>query len=209
VPTIAYSAPGVANQRPGPLPYGSSLVPPAPLEYLDGADGRILSAVYAGGRIYATLGAQVTDDTGLKRCGGVYLILSPTFRAGVLAAPVLRQGTLMVNGNHLLRPAVAVNASGRGAIAFTLAGSDSYPSAAFVAIDTFNTGNTIQVSGTGAYPEDGFTGYDDGSGLARWGDYSTAVADGTGAIWMVVEHIPNLPRTEFANWGTYITRYQP
>jgi hypothetical protein len=127
----------------------------------------------------------------------------------VLNATVLRQGTLVVNGNHLLRPAIAVDPRGRGAIAFTLVGSDYYPSAAFVPIDVNTTGTTIQVSGPGAFPEDGFTGYDNGTGLARWGDYATAVTDASGAVWMVVEHIPNLPRTDYANWGTYITRYQP
>jgi hypothetical protein len=209
VPTMLYSSPNAANQRPGILPYGSSLIPPRGLEYLDGADRRVLSAAYSGGRIYATFGAQVSDDSGRSLSGGAYLIVSPTFRGAVLNATVIRQGTLAVNGNHLLRPAIAVDSRGKGAIAFTLVGPDYYPSAAFVPIDTFSTGTTIQVPGPGAFPEDGFTGYDDGSGLARWGDYATAVADANGAIWMVVEYIPNAPRTEYANWGTYLTRYLP
>jgi hypothetical protein len=69
----------------------------------------------------------------------------------------------------------------------------------------------IQLAAQGALPEDGFTGYQDFLGnvarsTARWGDYSTAVVASDGSVWMATEYIPNSPRTEFANWGTYITR---
>jgi hypothetical protein len=40
----------------------------------------------------------------------------------------------------------------------------------------------------------------------RWGDYSAARADARGRIWMATEYIPNLPRTERANWGTFVAR---
>ena len=48
------------------------------------------------------------------------MIISPTFRAGALNGSVLRQGYLSTPGNHLLRPAIAVNAQGVGAIVFTV-----------------------------------------------------------------------------------------
>lgn len=211
IPTLTHIYPDVATQRPGPRPYGSSLTPPGPLSYIDGGDTRILSVSYAGGRLYATLGTQVTDETGQSVVGGAFLVLSPTLRAGVLAGPVLRQGYLSVRGNHLLRPAIAVNPQGRGAIAMTLVGPDYYPSAAFVPINTLSTGTALQVPGPGTSPQDGFTGYVDGFGVgvARWGDYSAAVATGDGAIWMTAEYIPSAPRSEFANWGTYVVRYVP
>ena len=93
----------------------------------------------------------------------------------------------------------------------TLVGADWYPSAALIPFDTFSTPTAIQVAGTGTLPEDGFTGYPDGGGfgIARWGDYSSAVATSDGAIWMVAEYIGNYPRTEFANWNTYVMRKQP
>ncbi len=211
VPTLTYTIPDVSTQRSGPLPYGSSLAPPSPLAYLDGGDSRILSLSYAGGRLYATLGTQVTDKNGRSLAGGAYIILSPAFRSGVLAARVLRQGYLMVMNNHLLRPAIGVNAAGRGAIVFTLVGPDYHPSAAFVPIDTFATAPAIQVAGLGAAPEDGFTGYlqPGMQGIARWGDYSAAVADSDGRIWMATEYIPDAPRTELANWGTFLIEYTP
>src|SRR6185503_12392372 len=145
--------------------------------------------------------------------GGAYFILSPTFRGGVLSSSVLRQDYLLVKNNHLLRTAVAVNANGRGAVVFTLVGPDYYPSAAILPIDTFSTASTIQVTALGSFPEDGFTGYPDAGfvqqGVARWGDYSTAVAGSDGSIWMTTEYIPDVARTELANWGTFITRYRP
>jgi len=211
IATQTYSFPDVANQRPGPLPYASSLTPPGLLAFLDGGDDRVLSVCYAGGRLYLTMGSTVADSGGRARLGGAYFILSPSLRSGSLAAPVLRQGYLKVDGNHLLRPAIAVNASGLGAIVFTVAGPDYYPSAAFVPISTTSTGSAIQIAAAGAGPEDGFSAYGDPglAGIARWGDYSGAVVAADGSIWMVTEYIPNAVRTQKANWGTYLIRYVP
>lgn len=212
VSTLAYIYPSVATQRNGILPYGSSLVPPGQLEYIDGGpDSRVLSVCYAGGRLFATLPAQVTDDAGHSVVGGVYLILSPTFRSGLLAASVIKQGYLSVRNNHVLRPAIAVNAQGRGAITVTLVGPDYFPSTAFTNIDTVSNPTTLQVAGAGALPEDGFTGYfpEPTAPVARWGDYSTAATSTDGSIWMVSEYIPNLPRTQLANWGTFVLQYLP
>ncbi len=206
---LTHVFPDVATQRPGPLPYGSSVS--GVLAYLDGGDNRVLSVSYAGGRLYVTFATGVTDEDGQQLVGGAYVVLSPNFRGGVLSTQLLRQGYLLVRGNHLLRPAVAVNPLGRGVIAFTLVGPDYYPSAAFVPFDTFSTAPSIQVAAFGMSPEDGFTGYSVPwlPGLARWGDYSAAAAGSDGSIWMVTEYIPNAPRTELANWGTYVTRYVP
>ncbi|MEO8370944.1 MAG: hypothetical protein ABI806_17310, partial [Candidatus Solibacter sp.] len=211
VATQTYSFPDVANQRPGPLPYGSSLTPPGFLPLLDGGDDRVLSVCYAGGRLYLTLGTTVFDASGRQRLGGAYFILSPSLRSGNLAAPLLRQGLLQVEGNHLLRPAIAVNASGLGGIVFTLVGADYYPTAAFLPISATATGSAIQIAAAGAGPEDGFSAYLDPGlpGIARWGDYSGAVVAADGSIWMVTEYIPNAARTQKANWGTYLIRYVP
>jgi uncharacterized repeat protein (TIGR01451 family) len=211
VPTLTYVYPNPAKQKPGPTPLASSFVPPAKLETLDGGDTRILSLSYVGGRLYGTVQTQVTDENGTRLVGGAYVILSPTFRGGTLAAPVLRQGYLMVKNNNLLRPAIGVNAQGEGAIVFTLVGPDYYPSAAYVSIDTFATGTSIQLAAAGTAPEDGFSGYsqEGGGSYARWGDYGAAVSADDGSIWMGTEYIPGTPRTELANWGTYLEQYVP
>ena len=210
VPTLSYVGPDVATQKPGPLPFGSSLFPPRMLPFLDGGqDSRILSAVYSGGRVYVTFATQVRDENGRSLVGGAYVALSPTVRAGILSALVPRQDYLVVRGQHTLRPAIAVNGQGQGAIAFTLTGPDYYPSAAFVPITPAAVGS-IQIAAAGTGPEDGFTGYDPPTApVARWGDYSGAVVASDGSIWMVTEYIPTAPRTEFANWGTYIARFVP
>jgi hypothetical protein len=208
VPTLPYSFPDVVPQKPGPLPYGSSFFPPFSPAFIDGGDLRILSASYAGGRVFATLACRVTDDTGRNLVGGAYVVFSPSLRAGTLSAPVLGQGYLAVRRNHLLRPAIAVNSQGRGAISFTLAGPDHFPGAAYTTFSISSPGTVLHVVAPGAAPQDGFTGYD-GGGLARWGDYSGAFTAPDGSIWMAMQYIPNAPRSEAANWGTYLTRYVP
>ena len=218
VATLAHVVPpyGVP-QRPGTLTLGSML------EFLDAdyfSDSRVLSTSYSGGRLFVTLASAVTDANNNQVAGGLYVVFAPTLRGGVLSAtPPTKQGYLAATNNHILRPAISVNSQGRGAIAFTLVGPDYYPSAAFVSIDITTSAppSAIQIAGAGVLPEDGFSGYGpipacptcSGNGIARWGDYSTAVTSTDGTIWFVSEYIPNLPRTPLANWGTFISQYLP
>lgn len=211
VPTLTYSVPPVATQRPGPLPYGSTLWPPGQLPLLDGGDCRLQSLSYAGGRLFLTLQSRVQDERNAGVVGGAYIVLAPTYRAGRLAGTVLNQGFLFVNNNHLLRPSLAVNAQGRGAVAVTLVGPDWFPSAAYIPLETFTAPSNLHISSLGTLPEDGFTGYPGGhtAGVARWGDYNSAVAANDGSIWMGVQFVGSYPRTEFANWNTLVIRKKP
>lgn len=199
VQTLSYVYPNIARQPAGPTPYGNSLNPPGQLEFLDGGpDSRILSLSYSGGRLFSTFAAQVTDDQGTSVVGGCYVILSPTFRSGVVAATVVKQGYLSVRGNHLLRPAITVNAQGTGVISSTLVGPNYFPTAAFSRIDlTPATPSTLNIASLGVLPEDGFSGYppQPPAPVARWGDYSTAVTSTDGTMWVVNEYIPNTPPT--------------
>ncbi|MGI9071642.1 MAG: hypothetical protein ACR2JB_10090 [Bryobacteraceae bacterium] len=80
-----------------------------------------------------------------------------------------------------------------------------YPSMAFTTLSATSGTGDIQLGGAGSAPEDGFSGYPPYSdGVARWGDYSAALADTDGSIWMATEWIPNTPRTDRTNWGTFI-----
>jgi hypothetical protein len=169
---------------------------------------RVLSVTYSGGRLYVTLATKVQDQFNNQLSGGAFVVISPAYRAGTLTAAALRQGYLMVDRNHLLRPSIAVDAQGRGAIVFTLIGPGYFPSAAFVPFSNFGPANTIQIAGAGTSPEDGFTGYDYPF-VARWGDYSAAVVGDDGKIYMATEFIPGGPRTTFANWGTYLFGITP
>jgi hypothetical protein len=210
VPTLGYQPPGVAQQESGPTPLGTMVGDP--LEVLDGGDTRVQSLTYAAGQLLLTLQTGVTGAGNEQYVGGAYIVLSPTYRGNALAAKVLNQGNFLVNGSHLLRPSLAVNAQGVGAIAVTLVGPTYYPSAAMIPFTSSTAPSTIQIAAAGTAPEDGFSGYayfgpPDGP-PARWGDYNTAVAASDGSIWMVVEYIGSYPRTEYANWNTYVFRYQ-
>jgi hypothetical protein len=210
IPTLTYISPPTAGQRPGPLPYGSTLGFTTPVP-LDGGDLRVLSVCYTGGRLYVTLPTQVEDAQANVLVGGAFVVISPSYRSGTLTGSALRQGYLMVAQNNLLRPAIAVDSQGRGAIVFTLVGPVNYPSAAFVPFSSFAPANTVQIAGPGLSPEDGFTGYDYPY-IARWGDYSAAVVGDNGNIYMGTEYVPVGPlgqRTEYANWGTFLIGIPP
>lgn len=211
IPTMPYIRPDIATQPPGFRPYGMSLIPPGPLPFIDAGDTRLLSLIYAGGRLHATLSTAITDGSGRTVTGAAYLILAPTYRGGIPNATVVNQYVFAVEGNHLLRPAVGVDARGRGAIAVTLVGPDWYPSAAYIPIDPLVEANTVRVVGSGALPEDGFTGYNGTAfpEVARWGDYSSAFVAQGGSVWVLSEYIGPKPRSHSANWGTFIAEVKP
>jgi hypothetical protein len=128
-----------------------------------------------------------------------------------LSARMANQGYISVNRAHAVFPSVAVNGAGVGAIAFTLSSKDMYPSAAYATIDASGAVGDVHIAAPGELPEDGFSGYGafGGARVSRWGDYSAAVADEAGHIWMATEFIPDSARTSLANWGTYIVQLVP
>ncbi len=213
VETQAYHFPSVNSiQKRGFHPLGTSLG--EPVEKLDSGDFRVISVCYSNGKLWTTLGSEIRNSQGLKRMAADYFALSPNLVGKFLTARVITQGVVAGGDANLLRPAIAVNARGKGGMVFTLVGPNDFPSSAFVPINGSNTGNAagpIQISRAGNEPEDGFTGYVGfgGNGVARWGDYSAAAVDDDGSIWMATEYVPDLARTSLANWSTYITRYAP
>jgi hypothetical protein len=202
-----FSTNGVRQKR-GFRPLGESLG--EPLELLDPGDYRIVSANYSAGRLWATLGSVETDTQGNTRHVADFFAISPQIQGKFLTATLITQGSVAPVGANALYPAIAVNARQQGGMVFTLVGPNNYPSSAFVPINN-TTAGPIQISRAGNEPEDGFSGYRalGGNGVARWGDYSAAAVDSDGSIWMATEYTPDLARTAFANWSTYITRYQP
>ena len=129
-------------------------------------------------------------------------------------------------GNNVNYPAVAVNASGRGVIAFTVVGNDHYPSAGYVSLDAKIGAGDVHVAAEGLGPQDGFSGYRPFSRRPRWGDYGAAALDGS-SIWVASEYIGqtctfaqyNAPTTAagrrftcgetrgaLGNWGTRVTQ---
>lgn len=130
-------------------------------------------------------------------------------------------------GNNLNYPALAVNPSGRGAMAFTVVGPDYFPSAGYTSMDAKIGAGDIHLAAAGAGPQDGFSEYIPLSQNSlrrirpRWGDYGAAVVDGND-IWIASEYIGqtctfteylatpfgtcNETRGALGNWGTRISK---
>ena len=134
---------------------------------------------------------------------------------GKVAGTIASQGYVAAPGqDSVLFPSIGVTPSGKAAMTFTLVGPSPtvlfsngfYPSMAYTRLSATSGPGEIRVGASGSAPEDGFSGYP--SGVARWGDYTAAVADVDGSIWMAAEWIPNTPRSPIANWGTFIGKIQ-
>jgi hypothetical protein len=201
-----------ATQKNGPTPLRDAINAAGGtevLEKINANDSRMNQVVDVHGILYGGVNTTVTRAASRPRVGIAFFVVGAAADGGFLSAHILNQGYVAVSGQNVLFPSIAVNASGSGAMAFTLSGPRFFPSAAYVRFAFGRPVGAIHISGAGVLPEDGFTGYKAfGSptpGVARWGDYSAAVA-ADGAIWMGNEFIPGTPRTVNANWGTFITR---
>jgi hypothetical protein len=196
-----------AVQKSGFHPLGASLG--EPVERLDPGDFRVISATYSCGRLWATLGSEMLGANG-RRTAAEYFAFTPHINLPFFTATLVTQGIVSKSGANLLYPALVVNAQQKGGIVFTLVGPNDYPSAAFAPVNNTTVG-PIQIARAGNEPEDGFTGYSEfgGNGVARWGDYSGGAIDTDGVTYMATEYTPDIVRTEFANWCTYIIRLQP
>ena len=114
-----------------------------------------------------------------------------------------------------------------GAIAFTVIGSDYYPSAGYALIDASGSVDDTHVAAQGLGRADGFTSYKAYVGnppRTRWGDYGAAVTDGT-SVWIASEYIAQTctlaqylsgaigscgaTRTSLGNWATRISKLNP
>ena len=206
----SYGLPPPARQKDGPRPLGTVDIPSEgghaeKVTRLDTDEHIIQQVVYTNGMLWASATTVVAFGNTIQS-GTAFFILSPSLSGGSLTGSMVNQGYVALKGADLMYPSVGVNSAGKGVMVFSLAGLDFFPSAAYTSIDAVNGAGEIHIAGLGSGPEDGFTGYKffGGNGIARWGDYSAAVAAPNGSIWMAAEYIPNLPRTELANWGTLV-----
>jgi hypothetical protein len=157
------------------------------------------------------------------RAGIAWYIVDPSVSAHGVSASVNKQGYVAIAGNNVTYPALAVNTSGRGAIAFTLVGNDYYPSAAYASLDAKAGVGDIHLAAAGLGPSDGFTSYKAEVGdppRTRWGDYGAAVVVGD-HIWIASEYIAQTctlaeyvatpfgscggTRAALGNWATRVT----
>jgi hypothetical protein len=94
-----------------------------------------------------------------------------------------------------------------------------FPGTGYARVSLATGVTEVKLTSRGAFPDDGFTGYpvfDDRGG--RWGDYSAAVVDARGDIWVANEMIPcqeflgpgkGCFRAILANWGTLVAKITP
>jgi hypothetical protein len=200
-----YGQPPDATQKDGPRPLGTLLG--EPLELIAGNDDRMNQVVFANGLLWSGVNTIIQTPGGPSRVGIAYFLVRPGWRGSHLAATMASQGYVSVAKENVLYPSIGVNASGQAIMSFSLSGPGYFPSAAYAAISADGKAGKVHIAGAGTAPEDGFSGYAafGGAGTARWGDYSAAVAAPDGSIWIAAEYIPNRPRTQLANWGTFIT----
>ena len=211
-----YGQPNPANQKAGENPLGASFPTPEGVGQLNTNDDRMNQVVFADGILYGGVNSLLKVK-GAEHQGLAWFGVKPHFDGPTLKGKVVRQGYVAVAGEDVLFPSLGINSEGNGVIAFTLAGSDFFPSAAYTDIVEGFGLPFVHVAGAGQDPDDGFTIYvaEGGNGVGRWGDYSAAVADGE-RIWMANEYIPKacsglaLPcRTSLANWGTFFSTVHP
>jgi len=232
VGTQRYAIPPPSGQRPGETPLGECLNagcfgqdPFVEVEAaLDSGDSRMQQVVYAAGSLWGALGTAV-EVGGEARAGIAWFLVKPGWAGGALGASLRAQGYLAVAGQNVTYPSVAALPDGRGALAFTLVGPEHYPSAAYALVDAVRGVGAVHVAAEGAGPSDGFTGYrffEGDPAVERWGDYGAAVAR-PGSIWIASEYVAQAcpyvvffldstcqgTRTQFANWGTRISRITP
>jgi len=211
-----YGQPPDAQQRPGSTPLADSLAQPANgqsqhLELLAGNDDRMNQVVFAAGQLWSGVNTVIKTPNGPTRVGIAYFAVTPSSAGGQVGGTMAAQGYVAVNQENVMYPSIGVNTAGKGVLSFTLVGPDYYPSTGYAAIDTVHGAGDVHIGGAGASPEDGFTGYAayGGNGASRWGDYSAAVTDADGSLWMAAEYIPSGPRTSLANWGTFVSHVTP
>jgi hypothetical protein len=204
------------NQQPaGPLPLVNYLLANYGIkekeELLASNDDRMQQVVFANGSLWSSLETVVKTGNGPTRTGAAYFVVTPNFPdAGSFTPSISKQGYISVLNQSMLFPAVGVNASGQGVVSFSVVGPNIYPSAGWAKLDASGAGSP-KIAAVDALPDDGFSGYSafGGNRVGRWGDYSGAVSDEAGNIWVATEYIPNRARFTYANWGTFISSVTP
>ena len=223
ISTEAYGmAPGMfsAPQKSGPTPLRDALGDVDPLEQLAGNDDRMNQVVFAGESLWGGVNTSVAGGDGGTELGIAWFNVTPSLEDGRLSARIRNQGYVSVAGENVIFPSIGVNEDGQATAAFTLVSNHRFPSAAYAPIT--NSAGNVRLAGAGVGPDDGFTGYASEVGppglVARWGDYSAAVADSDGNIWFATEYIGQSctfeqfaldttcggTRSLLANWGTFI-----
>jgi hypothetical protein len=223
--TVTYGQPPAVIQKPGSTPLIDYLrVTKQSTEHLsalDSNDDRMNQVMFAHGNLWGAVNTAVKGPTGPTRTGIAWFIVNPRGTPSIV-----KDGYVSVATDSVMYPAVAATAAGAGVMSFTLAGPNTYPSAAYVKLDAVHGAGSVKVVKNGVGPADGFTGLivEGGGGVERWGDYGAAAVAADGTIWVAAETINQRcrlstfvatnflcgdTRTQLANWGTWIAGVRP
>lgn len=186
---------------------------------IDTNDDRMQQTVFADGKLWSTLNTVVKTRNGPTRTAAAWFALTPGWNGTDLTGAFTGGGYVAVNDHSVMFPSIAVNKNGKGAVGFSIVGPGVFPGAGYAKVSLPAGATEVKVTAPGVFPDDGFTGYpvfDDRDG--RWGDYSAAVTDATGNIWVANEMIPceefrgpgnGCFRSLAANWGTLVAKIIP
>jgi hypothetical protein len=206
LPSEEYTQPPNAEQAPGTLVINKHL----PL--LATNDDRMNQVVYADGHLWSGLNTAVKTPQGPTLAGIAWFATTPSTAAdGVVSATLAGQGYLGVNKEDVMFPSIGVTPSGKSAMAFTLAGPGFHPSGAWAPVSLSSGAGPIHIVAAGKNADDDFSSVKafGGDGVGRWGDYTAAVSDTSGTVWMGVEYISGIERTQSANWATFVSHVTP
>jgi hypothetical protein len=206
VPSEEYTQPPNAVQAPGTLTLNNKL----PL--IAANDDRMNQVVYAGGHLWSGVNTAVKTPQGPTLAGIAWFATSPaTSSAGTLSATMAGQGYLGVNKEDVIFPSIGVTPAGKAVMAFTLVGPDYHPSAAWAPLSLTSGAGPVDVAAAGQNANDDLSALKafQGDGVTRWGDYTAAVSDPSGTVWMGTEYISGVERTTLANWATFIAHVTP
>jgi hypothetical protein len=227
VTTEPYGPPPPAQQAPGPYPLGQFLGDPE--EQVNTNDDRMNQVVFAGGLLYSGLNTGVssspTPTASTVHSAVTWWIVKPrTPTPLTTSGHVVNQGYVALRDGDTYFPSIGVNHQGEGVITFSYSSADRfYPSAGYATLDAVHGLGPLHTLAAGRKPLDSFDGYPQvssppGNGIARWGDYSAAVADAFGNIWFATEWIPGtfgfippstVPPSFLSNWGTAVGEVNP
>lgn len=216
-----YGVPPLARQKTGPHPLGSLLH--HGLERLQTDDDRMQQVVLAGGKLYSAL-STVAKVGAAKTAAALYFIVQPSITGGGdVAGTIVTQNYVAARGLYLSYPSIASTSDGRALMAFSLSGPSRFVSAGYFPVTSTVGLQNIFIAAAGVGVYDGISGYvAPNVGVARWGDYSAVVADGS-ELWMAAEYVSGACtvkqyradntcggiRGVGANWGTFISQLTP
>jgi hypothetical protein len=211
VATQNYATPGFAQQQNGPMPLldcvnmvsciGTrypNIKAPSVLDA--GNSGKVYGAWLHNGDVYLTTGTPLTGTGAAwyntnngawkaikQRTGVAWFVLHPS-QTGALSASLGGNGYVAVAGANLTYPSIVVGPTGAGAIGATLTGPSYFPSAAVARFKAGQSPTSVQITGLGVGPNDGFTATGEGDFDPRWGDYGAATVTPDGTMWLASEY---------------------